>query len=111
MNKTHFTKKELQGANLAKEMEARMSFESGMSLIQAIKTGSVLGMPITIQDVRNMNAIYGINPAKLKGNSTAMKPKSFETIEIEKAIEKNLTMRFDLVYFDGEPFLQPSPTH
>jgi hypothetical protein len=48
---------------------------------------------------------YGINPAKLKGNSTAMKPKSFKTIEIEKAIEKNLTMRLDLVYFDGEPFL------
>jgi hypothetical protein len=34
-----------------------------------------------------------------------MKPKSFQTIEIEKAIEKNLTMRLDLVYFDGEPFL------
>jgi len=105
MNKTHFTKKELQGANLAKEIEARMSFESGMSLIQVIKTGSVLGMPITIQDVRNMKEIYGINPAKLKGNSTAKKPKLFETIEIEKAIEKNLTMRLDLVYFDNEPFL------
>jgi hypothetical protein len=97
-NKSMFTSKEVQRAELAREIETRLSCESSSSLIQAIKTGSILGLPITVNDVQNSVKIFGPNIAALKGKSVAKQGVLKDTLEVEKAIEKHQTLRMDTIY-------------
>lgn len=104
-NKSSFSSKEIRGAELAREIETRLSHESSGSLIQAIKTGSILGLPITVKDVQNSVKIFGPNIAALKGKSVAKQGVLKDTLEVEKAIEKLQTLRMDIIYIDGDAYL------
>ncbi len=104
-NKRNFSIREVKQAELVREIQKRLAFESDSSLMNAIKHGTINNLPITVRDVQNANSILGPNIAALKGKSTAKKPILSERLEINRSTEKDQIILIDLIYINGETFL------
>ena len=83
-NITKFSEREVKQAELARTISQRLAFESDQSLIQAIKHGTILNLPITPKDVINANRIFGSSVASLKGKSTKKSPITPFTQDVDK---------------------------
>ena len=104
-NKANFTSKEVKQAELVREIQKRLSFESDSSLIRAIKTGSINNLPITIKDVQIAQSIFGSSIAALKGKSTAKPGVIIERIAINRSLDKDQVIFIDLIYINSECFM------
>ena len=66
-NKKKFTKREVSSAQLARDVSRQLGFPSDRGMIDLISAGSMLNIPVTTKYVSNADAIFGPDPAVLKG--------------------------------------------
>jgi hypothetical protein len=67
--KEMFTKREIQGADQAVSLEAKLACPSKKALKWVFQSDQIKNYPVTVQDVEVADEIYGKNMAALKGKT------------------------------------------
>ena len=70
LNKTNFTKRDVQRADEARELEAILAYPSMPHLRSSLENNCIANCPITSSDVLTSNEIFGPSPASLAGKTT-----------------------------------------
>jgi hypothetical protein len=73
-NKAGFTKRQLQGAELARTLYSNLGYPSMKDFKWVIQSSQIKDCPVTVDDVINANQIWGKNIAALKGKTTRSTP-------------------------------------
>jgi len=73
-NISEFTKREVEKAKAARQLQARLGYPSVSDQLENIKSGRILNSPVTRQDFENAIRIWGKNLGSLKGKTTRTKP-------------------------------------
>ena len=112
-NASQFTKAEQSDAKRALLFEERMGFPSKADAIAIANNGVMTNIPITSSDIRRAAAIYGPNPAALKGKTTEKKPRSAKLEFVLKPEVRTITLHIDTLFVAGKPILLSvsSPLH
>ena len=58
------------GVQKVLELQRSLAFPSINDIIYALRNGTMVNCPITIDDVKRFNMVYGKNPAEVKGKMT-----------------------------------------
>eukprot|EP01042_Synura_sphagnicola_P036465 gene36465-biopygen6423 len=105
--KKAFTKYEVERADRARELLARLGYPSTAKAIQILNSGGIINCDITSSDLLRAEEIYGPSIASLKGKTvknTATPNKDEEpVIGLQEA--EHQTMNVDIMYVKGIPFL------
>ena len=105
--KKTFTKYEVERADRARELLARLGYPSTAKAIQMLNSGGIINCDITSSDLLRAEEIYGPPIASLKGKTvknTATPNKDEEpVIGLQEA--EHQTMNVDIMYVKGIPFL------
>lgn len=83
----------------------RLAYPSTDSLIEVIKSGAIINIPITEQDVKRSEIIYGNDVASLKGKSTRAKDPTYKFEYSPIPLIQNQSLHFDIMFLEGQPFL------
>ena len=112
-NLSHFSKSDQSGAKKALEFKQRMGFPSTNDCVTLSQQGVLTNLPVTRQDIRRADAIFGPHPAALKGKTVERKPKKVTFEFVPKPEVKQLTLHCDILFIAGQPmFLSVStPLH
>ena len=106
-NKTKLSAKELEGATKAREFMRRTGFLNENEAIRAIRNGSILDVPITIQDIINKVKVWGKELANIKGKTTERRAKEIKDVPLplDTTINRIQHLGADIMWVDGLPFL------
>ena len=104
-NKMKYTKEEVKAAEQAQEMIRRLGYPTREKAIEVIKTGAILNLPSTVQDVLMKWDIYGDDVPALKGRTVNQKGKTFKDIIVPPSKYRVQEIDVDIMFFDGLPFL------
>ena len=108
-NLTGFTKREADGAKLARKIYRALGCPSIESFKHALRTNLIKNCPVTTQDAINAEKIYGPDVGAIKGKTTRKPPPVArdDHIEIPDEIKSrdNLTLCMDIMYVWGIPML------
>jgi len=69
-NKQKFQKREVLGAEQARDLLRKLGYPSERDMVKMISSGGILNSPVTTRDVRVARAIFGPDLATLKGKTT-----------------------------------------
>jgi hypothetical protein len=100
-NMASFTKRQIHGANLARNLQAGLAFPSKPDMKWAIQLNLIKDCPVTIKDMGTAIKVWGPNIAMLKGNTVRMVPPVVrqDVIKILKEIwelHKDVTLTIDI---------------
>ena len=110
-NKRIYSKREIEGADLAKQLYKHRSMPNYNTFIKLIESNFFRNCPITTLDVKRAIHIYGKEPAVLKGKSTRPNSKSIQqqlNIPIPQTVQSehsNISISIDYVFLQGIPVL------
>ena len=108
-NMVGFTKREVDGAKLARKIYHSLGCPTLESFKHALRTNLIKNCPITTQDAINAEQIFGPDIGSLKGKTTRKPPPVArdDYIEIPPEIKNrdNLTLCMDIMYVWGLPML------
>jgi hypothetical protein len=108
-NMTGFTKREVDGAKLARKVYRALGCPSLESFKHALRTNLIKNCPVTTQDAINAEHIFGPDVGAIKGKTTRKPPPVVrdDHIEIPDEIKNrdNLTLCMDIMYVWGLPTL------
>ena len=115
-NKLKFSGQDVAKADQARILQQRLGRPSTTDLIRFIQNKLIKNCPVTAQDVRNAEIIYGPDLGSLKGKTTRVKPPPIRVqhIEIPRHIMehyKNVTLSVDIMKVTGIPFLMTISQH
>ena len=104
-----YSKKQIAGAQIARITHQGLCFPSTQQCKWAVQNHMIKDCPITVQDIDNALAIYGKDPAGLKGKTTRTKPTPVagHRLKIPKGImdkHKNVFMSVDTFFVNQIPF-------
>ena len=110
-NQSHFTRREIEGADRARTLIKHLGYPSYNHLVTSLQTNSITNCSVTSDDVRRALLIYGPDVASLRGKST--RPPSshvppFVATPLPPDIydsHKNITLCMDFFFVQGLPFL------
>ena len=108
-NKQIPPKRQIKGADRAKNLYAKLGYPSAKYFRWIIKSQKIIECPVTVQDINIAHTIWGKNIEALKGKTTMKKPIHVEG-EIVKTpkeivrIHKKLFMTADIFSVNGIPF-------
>jgi hypothetical protein len=87
-NMALFTKRQIHGANLVRNLQAGLAFPSNPDMKWAIQSNLITDCPVTIKDMGTAIKIWGPNIAMLKGKTVRTTPPVVrqDVIEIPKQI-------------------------
>ena len=115
-NKLKFSGQDVAKADQARILQQRLGRPSTADFIRFIQNKLIKNCPVTAQDVRNAEIIYGPDLGNLKGKTTRVKPPPIRVqhIEIPRHIMehyKNVTLSVDIMKVTGIPFLMTISQH
>jgi hypothetical protein len=95
-----FTKRQIHGANLARNLQAGLAFLSNADVKWAIQSNLIKDCPVTVKDMGTAIKVWSLSIAMLKGKTVRMMPPVVrqDVIEIPKEIwelHKNVTLTID----------------
>ncbi len=96
-----FTKRQIHGANLARNFQAGLAFPSNADMKWAIHSNLIKDCPVTVKDMGMGIKVWGPSIAMLKGKTVRMMPPVVrqDAIEIPKEIwelHKDVTLTIDI---------------
>ena len=108
-NKKQFTKRQVQQADVAKNLYSKLQFPSWRDFKWIVAAGMVRNSPVTLQDIKNCEAIYGKDVAALKGKTVRKKPKPVVTdiVKVPKEFLKlhnEVEVDMDIFFVNKIPF-------
>ena len=108
-NMLGFSKREVKRAIRARKLIQTMMYPSIEDARKAIQMGAIKNCPVTLKDIANMKAIFGKDPAALKGKTRRQKPKPYvsDLVTIPRALKKvtkNIELSVDILYIQGVIF-------
>ena len=109
-NLTKYTQRDINKAKDARKFQVMFNNISTPKLLNIVDTNQVRGLPITREDVKRAEAIYGPNVYALKGKTTNRKVDHVivPITRIPKEIlrdYKNITLYIDVMFINGIKFL------
>ena len=104
------TKREIEGADKAVSLQAKLAFPSKKTLKWVIQLNQIQNFPVTVRDVEVAEQIYGKNLPTLKGKTFRSRPPpvSTEIIKIPRYVlklRKDLIQGMDIFFVNKQPFL------
>ena len=108
-NKKQFTKRQIQRADVAKNLYSKLHFPSWRDFKWIVAAGMVRNSPVTLQDIKNCETIYGKDVAALKGKTVRKQPKSVATdiVKVPKEFLKlhnEVEVDMDIFFVNKIPF-------
>ena len=110
MNKVVFNKRQLKGAQLAKELFVKLVYWLLKDFKWAIHSNQIANCPVTVEDIENAQQISGKDMAALKGKAAWKKIKAVSGTEMKVQrdylslhMEVYLTMDIFFVAFQEVP--------
>jgi hypothetical protein len=102
----NFTKKELKQAETARRLYVMMGKPSINDFASMIKKGKILNNPVSMDDYKTAETIYGKDLGVIKGKTVRMKPNPV-MIDIETAVREkyNIILAVDIMQFTSLVFL------
>jgi len=110
-NLAHFSKKEIEKANLARALYIKIGRPSRTSFIHILNNNLIRECPITADDVNRAEYIYGPDVGTMKGKTVRKRPSAVPTktlIPLPISIStwhKEITLCADIFFLNGIPFL------
>jgi len=102
----NLTKKELKQAETARRLYVMMGRPSINDFASMIKKGKILNNPVSMDDYKTAETIYGKDLGVIKGKTVRMKPNPV-MIDIEMTVRQkyNIILAVDIMQFTGMNFL------
>ncbi len=109
-NELGYTKRELERAQLARKMYRMIGYPLINDFKIAIKNNLINNCPVTAEDVKNAEKIYGPSIAALQGKTTRTTPEEVKTdmIPVPPFIKEkyhNITLGIDIFFVNRQAFL------
>ena len=109
-NKSLHTKKQIEGADAARQLQTNIGYPSTTTFKQMISNNLIRNCGVTVDDVSRAERIYGPLTPILQGKATRPRPKrvQVENLPLPLQIEeryKNVDLHIDFFYVNGLPFL------
>jgi len=104
--KRNFTKREIEGAGVARRMYVTLGRPLQGVFESIIRKGGIINNPVIITDYRNALRIYGKDLGSIKGETTRTKPQHVQ-VESSRFPErkKDTVLLVDIMHFTGINFL------
>ncbi len=108
-NMSLFTKRQIHGANLARNLQAGLAFPSNADMKWGIQSNLIKDCPVTVKDMGTAIKVWGPSIAMLKGKTVRTTPPVVrqDVIEIPKEIQelhKDVTLKIDIIFVNKIPF-------
>ena len=100
-----FTNNEKRRAELVKEIQRKLAYESDSGLSLAIKQSAISNLPVTSKDIKNARSLFGPDIAAIKGKSTTSRTKITQFETSDKLEDKSLQLYMDIMYINKDPYL------
>jgi hypothetical protein len=105
-NSHKYSKQQIKGADLARDMMERAGYPSAGELQRMARQGNIAGMPITATDVSIADDLYGPVLAQVRGKTTKRKSTSDPSWDAEAKCQQTYqTMISDIMYVKQKPYL------
>jgi len=115
-NKSYFSRREISGADRARDLQAILGWPSTADLRRYIKNNLIVNYPVTIDDINRAEAIYGSQVALLKGKTVRQSPEhnfvkrvQISSPLLEQHSEEQLMWIF--LFVNGKPYLHTKSTN
>jgi len=102
---TKFSKREVAGAENARELMRQIGYPSSRDLMDLIKSGGIINSNVTAQDVYRASQIFGPDLATLKGKTVTAKPEAAKIEYTPKPTQEALTLHTDNMFVERDPYL------
>jgi hypothetical protein len=108
-NKSNYTKRQLKGAEKARELYAAVGYPSSRDFRYAVQMKQIADCPITTEDIDVAQAVWGKSIAALKGKTTRRKPKPVVSslIQVPRELLKlhrKVFLAIDIFFVNGIAF-------
>ena len=103
-NEAKYSKREVASAKLARDVMRKLGYPSQRDMADMLTAGSLLDCPVTIQDVKRAQDIYGDVLAALQGKTKQKKAAAVQTSSID-VVRRDQDLHVDLMFIDREPYL------
>ena len=105
-----FSKRQLQGAQQARELYSKLAYPSLKDFKWAITSNQIKNCPVTVQDISIAQEVWGKDIAALKGKTTRTKPVPVQQDMLKVPrdflrLHKNVFLTIDIFFVDTIPFL------
>ena len=108
-NMKHFSKRQVISAEKARSLLAGMAFPSSQDYDWILRSNQVQECPVTVEDAKIANKIWGPDVPSLKGKTTRKTPPAVRSDIVEIPVEirqlhRNVTMSIDIFFVNKIPF-------
>ena len=103
-NLRRYTKREVAGAEAAREMMARLGHASTQETIDMLQSG-VLDCAVTKEDVRRADVIFGHSIASIKGKTNKKSSVAANVVIAPRVTQKQQVLAVDIFFVKKLPFL------
>jgi hypothetical protein len=108
-NMKHFSKRQVTSAEKARSLLAGMAFPSSQDYDWILRSNQVQECPVTVEDAKIANKIWGPDVPSLKGKTTRRTPPAVRSDIVEIPVEiqqlhRNVTMSIDIFFVNKIPF-------
>ena len=108
-NKLGYTKQQLKGAELAKQLYATLGYPSVKDFRWMVQSNQIKDCPVTVQDIESAHKIWGKDISALKGKTTRKKPShvAADYVKVPSAIlklHKDVVLTADIFFVNKIPF-------
>ena len=115
-NKKLFTKRQVEGAERAKQLYEVIGFPSWQDLKTVVRMNQIKNCPITLEDIKVCEKIFGLNIAALKGKTTRSKPPVVvnDWVEVPRELKlahQGIILCADILFIEEIPFLMTVSKH
>ena len=108
-NMKMFSKRQITGAEKARNLQASLAFPSNADLNWILKSNQVKECPVNHDDAVVANKIWGDHPASLKGKTVQQKPDAVQVDMVEipckiRDLHRIVAISFDIFFINKIPF-------
>ena len=103
-----FTKRELKKAILARHKQQQVGIPSEKEFARMVSGNHVKNAPITVQDISNARAIFGLLLENTRGKTVRKKPECVRVMRVDHDFHKinhSVTLTADVMFVNGNKFL------
>jgi hypothetical protein len=99
------TKPAVRTRELVRDIQKKLGFPSELTLAQAIRSGSISNIPVTVKDVENTLALEGRHIATLQGKAQTARSPHLSITTVPQLSNKRVTLFVDIMFIEKEPYL------
>jgi hypothetical protein len=109
-NKSFYTKRQVEQAEAARKLYQIIGFPSLRDYKHLVQTNQIKNCPVTLEDIKICEKIFGPDIYAMKGKTTRKTPKQVinDFVEVPKELveaHKHVVLCMDIMYIDGVPLL------